>query len=312
MRSLAALSLALLLQAAHAAETPKDCPPTAQAPTAEQMQQARAAAKDRGALWRLSKDGRSSYLYGTVHVGRMAWAFPGPQLQKALKSTEVVAVEIDLSSPTLGQEMQAAQQRAAALVLTPAEQQRLDAQADAACLPRGALAGFHPVMQAITYVSLAGRRDGLDPAFAQEGMLLGTAKALQRSVVSLESVASQMALLLPQDAQQARWLLRNNLDALESAESRGSLLRLSSAWERGDLAALSDPAKLCACTPSAEELDFYRRLNDERNPHLAQRITEEHGKGRPVLAAVGLLHMTGAQALPKLLAGQGFKVERLH
>lgn len=314
LSALPALCLALLLGAAplRAAEPPKDCPPTAQPPTAEQMQQAKAAAKDRGALWRLSKDGRSSYLYGTVHVGKLEWIVPGPQLQKAILGSEVVAVEIDLGSPTLAQEMQQAQQSAAPLALSPAEQARLDAQADAACLPRAALAGFHPVMQAITYVSLAGRRDGLDPAFAQEGMLLGTAQALKRSVVALESVASQMALLLPKDAQRARWLLRSNLDALERSESRESLRRLAAAWERGDLAALSDPAKLCACQPTPEELDFYRRLNDERNPLLARRIADEHAKGRPLLAAVGLLHMTGPQALPRLLAAQGFKVERLH
>ena len=54
-----------------------------------------------------------------------------------------------------------------------------------------------------------------------------------------------------------------------------------------------------------------RRLNDERNPALADGIEAQHRRGRRVLAAVGALHMTGPQALPVLLAQRGFKVERV-
>ena len=54
-----------------------------------------------------------------------------------------------------------------------------------------------------------------------------------------------------------------------------------------------------------------RRLNDDRNPALAQRIDALHGQGRRVFAAVGALHMTGAQALPRLMAERGYRVERI-
>lgn len=303
------VSFAFLLPAAQASQA--SCPPVAQAPTPEQLQAAQAAAKDRGALWRLRKDGRVSYLYGTVHVGKLDWVFPGPQLQAALRATEVLAVEVNPMDPAFAAEVQAAQTQAAQLTLTSAEQARLDAEADAACLPRTALAALHPVMQAVTYVSLAGRRDGLDPAYAQELVLLGAAQATQRPVVALESVASQMAVLLPVDAAEARALLNQTLDSLQRHESRTSLRRVSLAWERGDLDAMDSPAKLCDCVPTAQELQFLRRLNDDRNPGLADRIAEEHGKGKAVFAAVGALHMTGAQALPGLLKARGFEVERV-
>lgn len=303
------VSFAFLLPAAQASQA--SCPPVAQAPTPEQLQAAQAAAKDRGALWRLRKDGRVSYLYGTVHVGKLDWVFPGPQLQAALRATEVLAVEVNPMDPAFAAEVQAAQTQAAQLTLTRAEQARLDAEADAACLPRTALAALHPVMQAVTYVSLAGRHDGLDPAYAQELVLLGAAQATQRPVVALESVASQMAVLLPVDAAEARALLNHTLDSLQRQESRTSLRRVSLAWERGDLDAMDSPAKLCDCVPTAQELQFLRRLNDDRNPGLADRIAEEHGKGKAVFAAVGALHMTGAQALPGLLKARGFEVERV-
>ena len=303
------ISLTLWLPAARADEA--GCPPVMQAPTAEQMQAAQAAAKDRGALWRLRKDGRVSYLYGTVHIGKLEWAFPGPQLQAALRSTEVLAVEINPMEPTFMAEVQAAQAKAAKLELTSGEQARLDAEADAACLPRAALAALHPVMQAITYVSLAGRRDGMDPAYAQEIVLLGAAQALKLPVVALESVASQMEVLLPADSTEARDLMNQMLDSLKRQESRTSLRRMGQAWERGDIDALESPAKLCDCVPTAQEMQMLRRLNDGRNPNLADRIAQEHAKGKAVLAAVGALHMTGAQPLPRLLRERGFDVERV-
>lgn len=306
-------SIALLLSAALLAPLAwaKECPPTPQPPTPELMQQLHAQAKDRGALWKLTKEGRSSYLYGTVHIGRMEWAVPGPRLQEALRATEVLAVELDLTAPSFPGEFQQAQAQATPLTLSAEEQGRLDAQADAACLPRGALAGLHPLMQAVTYVSLSGRHDGLDPAFAQESMLLGVAQALKRPVVALESVAQQMAVLLPKDAAQARRFFLHTLTDLEKAGSLAVMRRLAQAWEQGDLAAIASPQLLCQCEPEAWELEFNRRLNDDRNPNLAERIAAEHAKGKPVLAAVGLLHMTGPKALPTLLAERGFQVERV-
>lgn len=307
---LSSLVLLFLLQPrAHGSEA--GCPPVPQMPTAEQIQQAQAAAQDRGALWKLSKDGRVSYLYGTVHVGKFAWAAPGPQLKAAVAATEVLAVEINVTDPGFMAEFQATQAKAAKLVLSPDEQARLDAQADAACVPRAALTALHPVMQAITYVSLAGRRDGLDPAFAQEAVLLGAAQALKRPVVALETVADQMAVLLPVDAAEARAVLNEALESLQGKEARTTIQRVAQAWERGDLEAIDSPAKLCDCTPSELNVQMLRRMNDDRNPGLADHIAQEHAKGKPVLAAVGLLHMTGPQALPLLLQARGFEVERV-
>jgi uncharacterized protein YbaP (TraB family) len=69
--------------------------------------------------------------------------------------------------------------------------------------------------------------------------------------------------------------------------------------------------EVCQCEPTALQREGYLRLNDGRNPGLARRIAEEHTKGVPVLAAVGILHMTGDKALPKLLAEMGFEVTRI-
>lgn len=302
-----ALSIAWL-SGAHART---DCPPVPQPPTQEQLAEGFRTAKDRGAMWTLTKDGRTSYLYGTLHVGRMAWAFPGPKLLQALRDTQVLALELDPTDPNLQAEMQAVSAQAGKVTLSPADQSRLDAQADAACVPREALRPMHPVMQLVTYGILSARRDGLDPGFGQEFTLLGFARAQQRAIVSMESMTSQMTVLLPRDAASARASFERLLGDLEIGKARTQIVRISEAWASGDMNLLGSLEALCACQPTQEEREFSRLINDDRNPHLARRIAEEHGKGRPVLAAVGILHMTGPKALTTLLAQQGFEVRRV-
>jgi uncharacterized protein YbaP (TraB family) len=287
------------------------CPPVAQAPTQAQLVEGMQNAKDRGALWRITKDGRASYLFGTVHMGEMAWAFPGPKLLQALRETQVLAVEVDITDPSTQADMAAAMQRAGKVELSARDQARLDALADTACIPRGALASLHPIMQGITHVVLAGRSIGLDSAWGQEPTLIGFARAQQRPVVSLESIGSQMAVLLPADPAKARKSFDRLLDDLEKGSSAAELGRMGRAWEQGDLDVIGSLEKLCACAPTDDQRQAMRALNDERNPGLADRIAQEHAKGKPLLAAVGVLHMTGSEALPPLLIARGFAVERI-
>jgi uncharacterized protein YbaP (TraB family) len=312
-RSLSRLGAVLALSIAwlSGAHARTDCPPVPQPPTQEQLAEGFRTAKDRGAMWTLTKDGRTSYLYGTLHVGRMAWAFPGPKLLQALRDTQVLALELDPTDPNLQAEMQAVSAQAGKVTLSPADQSRLDAQADAACVPREALRPMHPVMQLVTYGILSARRDGLDPGFGQEFTLLGFARAQQRAIVSMESMTSQMTVLLPRDAASARASFERLLGDLETGKARTQIVRISEAWASGDMNLLGSLEALCACQPTQEEREFSRLINDDRNPHLARRIAEEHGKGRPVLAAVGILHMTGPKALTTLLAQQGFEVRRV-
>jgi uncharacterized protein YbaP (TraB family) len=166
-------------------------------------------------------------------------------------------------------------------------------------------------MQAITYSSLIGRRDGLHADFAQEFALIGIARSASRPVIGLESIGLQMDVLIPDDPVEARAAFEDALKELEAPDARSKLLHTAKVWERGDLEAMDTVEEACQCEPTPRQREFYRALNDGRNPGIAQRIAEEHAKGVPILAAVGFLHMTGDQALPKLLAEMGFEVTRV-
>lgn len=305
---LALLPLLLNVAAQHvaaAAATPTQCPPQVQAAAASSAEPDR----DRGMLWRLRRDGHDSYLFGSLHIGRPAWAQLGPALRQALQDTEVLALELDLSDPAT----QAALARTPRLAkpLTAALQARLAAQMRAACVPAQVLEGLHPLLQLSHLTVLTGRWDGFDAAFGQEMQLLAFAHQQGRQVVALERVEDQLQALIPNDATAVQRSIEDGLTQLEQGSVRGPMLRLALAWARGDLSDLQNYEQWCDCVHSDADRRWLRRLNDERNPPLAQRIAALHGRGTRVLAAVGALHMSGPQALPLLLAQDGFEVTRI-
>jgi uncharacterized protein YbaP (TraB family) len=167
------------------------------------------------------------------------------------------------------------------------------------------------MLQLLTLTLLQARQQDLDAAFSQELMLATAARAAGLRIVALESVEQQIAALLPQDPLQMQRLLDESLGQLERGRASPVLRRLAEAWAAGDLDTLERHAEWCECADTEAQRAWLRRLNDERNAHLAQGIDALHMRGQQVFAAVGALHMTGAQALPGLLRQQGYKVQRV-
>ncbi len=281
-------------------------------PTPEQLQQAQRQARDRGLMWRITRDGRSSYLYGSMHVGKVDWIAPGPKLREALAASDMIALEVDVTDPMVQrQAARASQQPAPAL---PAElRTRMDAQRDAMCLQDSLFDRLHPVMQLMTLTVVSARFEGLDAMFGSEMALAGLGRSTGKRVVSLESVDRQYAALIPpgQDAAELEQVIRSGLEQFEGAATRTSLRRLSTAWDQGKLDDVENYAAWCGCVRNDADRRLMARLNDGRNPNLADGIAALHARGHTVFAAIGALHMTGAKALPALLTQRGFTVERI-
>lgn len=267
-----------------------------------------APAKDRGFLWRATKDGRSLYLYGTLHVGKPVWRKLGPLTAAALKASDVLALEVDPNDPAL---IQAMADTRPPQPLPDELQQRLTRAFERACLATEALATLHPVLQATTLTVMEARWLGMDSTYAMEQVLSAQIRQQGRKVLALESAVTQIQALVPDDEAEARVLLDQSLQQLEDQSARRVLEKLGAAWEAGDLDALEDYERWCECGANEADKAFLRKLTDERNPPMADGIESQHRQGKRVFAAVGALHMTGPQSLPRLLQERGFRVERI-
>jgi uncharacterized protein YbaP (TraB family) len=239
---------------------------------------------------------------------------PGPRLRSALAATDTIALEIDPTDPQMASRMGGTRGKVPAPSIPAALAERLSQRIDAACLPahtRPAIEGMHPVLQAITLSVLEARWEGLEVSYGQEFALAGYGRAAQREIVSLETPESQLSALIPAGRDETQQTLASMLDQLDKGATRRSVARLARAWARGDLREIEQYERWCECVLDDVDRRMLVRLLDERNPILAERIDALHRKGRKVLAAVGMLHMVGAQGLPALLRGRGFAVERV-
>jgi len=310
-RSLAALLCTLLHSLCGAQPPSAGCPPEAAAPTPEQVQAGVKSARNHGFLWRIRKDGHESWLYGTLHVARFEWMFPGPAVASALKASDTVALELDVLDPDIQQRMAQGMVAPSGTTLPEALKRRLQRQAEAECVAPQTLGALNPEMQIAMLESLAGRRDGLDPSYGIDVVLAGWAHSAGKPVVSLETPELQFAMLAMPTPAETLEFIDSALIEMETGRAAPSLTRVAQVWADGDLDKLSRYESWCDCIKTRADRTALTRLLDERNPGLADSIAALHAKGQRVFAAVGSLHMIGQLGLPALMAQRGFRVEAI-
>jgi uncharacterized protein YbaP (TraB family) len=149
------------------------CPSAAEQPTPEMMQTAKLNARDHGFLWRISKDGRTSFLYGTMHVGKFDWVFPGASVMQALRATDTVALELDMLDAGIQNRLVMGMATLHSSALPESLAKHMRQQAESACVPYEAIAKLSPEMQIDMLTVMVARREGLDASYATDAVLAG-------------------------------------------------------------------------------------------------------------------------------------------
>ena len=290
---------------------PNDCPPIPQQLAAAEIQAGMRNARDHGFLWRIRKGDHSSYLYGTVHVARLANMFPGPSVVQALRDSDTVALELDMLDADIQSRLRAGMAQGDRVALPDALAARLAVRIAYECLPANALANLRPELQVTALSALSGRREGIDPAYGIDNFLAGFARGSSKRVVSLETPEMQLSLLKMPTMQATMEMVEAAVTELESGRTLQTLQRIFKVWLSGDDFDLARYDKWCECTPPESERLLMKRMLDDRNPGLADGINALHEAGQRVFAAVGSLHMIGPLGLPALMAQRGYAVERI-
>jgi uncharacterized protein len=303
--------LAPLRGQAQPSTAPTNCPPAATPLDAERFQAGLRDARDHGFLWRIGKDGRTSYLYGTIHAAQQAWMFPGPRTTAALEASQVLALELDLLDPDIRERLVKAATARPDELLPAALAARIERRMAAECVDAALWRGFVPEFQVASLAAMASRRQGLDPSYAIDLVLALMARDLGKATASLETPETQIAALRMPSRAATIEFVTSGLDELDGGRSGALIAHMASAWTDGDLAELEGYERWCDCLNTAAERASLKRLLDDRNPLLASAIDAIHGGGRPVFAAVGSLHMIGPRGLPALLRQRGYSVEQV-
>lgn len=288
------------------------CAETLRQKTTQELDAMRKVAKDRGFLWRISKSGRSSYLYGTTHINRSEWTYPGPLTIKALHASDRIALELDFSSDELMRRGNAGVAVNYSSELPENYVARIKKIALDTCFPLDKLASLHPVWQHHFLMMEMFKQSGLYAGYGADLVLIEYATAAKKPVESLETPEASGAGLPPEPNRQAFLAaIHKGLKRIEDGTSLAITQKMTVAWAESDSAALSSYISWCKCARNAKEIAAYQRLIDDRNPGMAANLDKLHASGQRVFAGAGALHMFGPKALPSLMAERGYKVERV-
>ncbi len=304
-RTRAILLSALLFstQGAMAQAVAQDCPPQVKVSPEEMKRLAHSAQPDRGPLWEISKDGHLSYLYGTIHLARLEWDFPGPTILKALRSARTVVVEMDITRPGMAATMLAPMPQQAADVSSPLYQSllaRTDQQLRKACADPENFKGASLASKMASLTLLSARRRGLYADFAIDAALIGFARYTRKDIIELEQPSDQRRVI----SQTQLASLERNLDDVESGKTEDDLSALALAWERGDMGGI---AALCKQLQCQGEQQYY----EERNKVFAAGIAKAMAGPGPTFIGVGFLHMLGPDSVIDQLRAMGFEVRQV-
>ena len=256
-------------------------------------------------FWAVEKDGKTTYVLGTMHLGVDAEARLPAVVWKRLDDAKTFAMETDLSDPDLAKDMA---ERHDGGTLHKDLGDTYWAKLETALTPpvAGRLDHMKPMIPA-TLLSLR----GLPETPAMDGVLAAHAANEHKAIVFLEPAAKQGAIL-------EKWMnaraLKDMLDEVDTAEQRSK--DMLAAYIEGDdqkIESLSDAERADFLKHGHPAKEYEEQMDDllyNRNASWIEPIEKLHGSGGGFIA-VGAMHLIGKRSVLDLLEHKGYKVSRI-
>lgn len=259
------------------------------------------------ALWKVSDEDTTIYLFGTVHALPQDVTWFDGRIERAFDGSQELVTEIDLD-----QAAASSQALAAAGMLPPgqnlrelmSEENRVQFEEALVSLglPVEALDRFEPWFAAMTLTLLPLVKDGYQTDSGVE-LALGK-KAAGKERGALETIQQQIDLFdgLPMDAQLT--FLDQTVEAVPNASK--SLDAMVAEWVKGDAQQLAKLLNSELTDPA-----LYARLLTQRNANWAGWIENRLAEPGTVFVAVGAGHLAGKGSVQDQLRRHGLKAKRV-
>ncbi|WP_271077798.1 TraB/GumN family protein [Aurantiacibacter sp. MUD61] len=275
------------------------------------------------AMWTVSDEDTTIYLFGTVHILPEGTEFMNPTITAALESSDQFVSEIDTSvipdydpasgTPPPPELVEIAQMQAQMAQLTTGgtlrdlmnEEQRTayETTMQELGLPVAALDGFEPWFAAMTLMQVAFQQAGLDPSNGVERRLDHLIEGKDRA--AFETVEQQMTFFdtLPLQSQ-----LAFLTDGMEDMDAMNEMFEdMVGEWIEGDPIGLATMIN----EPMGEDPHLYYNLLTQRNYAWAEWIDERMDQPGTVFIAVGAGHLAGEYSVQDFLEQRGIAAERV-
>ncbi len=267
-----------------------------------------AGAEPGPALWQLSDEDTTIYLFGTVHVLPEGTDWSAPRIDHAFAEADELVFEIDVAAdPAAMQQMVAAKaalDRPGTLrdLMQPDDRAQFEAALGSFGMAPTAFDRVEPWMAAITLSLMPLMSAGYSAGSGVELAL--NARAGDKARGALETVEEQIGLFdsMPLDAQLT--FLDETVEAIP--EVTATVDEMVARWLEGDAASLA-----ALLNEELDDPELYRRLLSDRNANWAEWIDTRMASPGSVFIAVGAGHLAGPDSVQEQLAARGFTVTRI-
>lgn len=266
------------------------------------------------ALWKLEYKGKTSYLFGSIHMGD-AGMYPLPEaVTKAFEGSDTLAVEIDLSNVNQMEMAQKIQQIAIdpenplETVLKEDTLSEYKEYCEVTKSPCGMFSTFEPWFAAMTLEALNMQQSGYSEQYGIDMYFLKQARDT-KAIAELETINFQLDMLdgMPLNIQDA---FLYSVVTKEGDETD----KLVDAWKTGNVEAYVENSFEDAKESGINEEDysyFMDTLLYKRNKGMADELAKLIEQGKSVFAVVGAAHYGGDKSVNHYLEEKGFSIERV-
>ncbi len=254
-------------------------------------------------LWSIEKDGKTSYAFGTMHVGLDAERLPKIVWDK-LMGAPAFAMETNATDGSL---INLGERKSGSLrqELGPVYWEKLGKLIEPQML--NAVDKKKPVIAAVMLSMRGLPMTGL----GMDTTLMARAQTAGKPVIYLEPASKQAQLL-------ERWMdikaLKLMIDTAD--KSMDMTKQLVAAYTAGDdvkMVSLNDSQKSESLAHGYTEAEYDQQSADmlwDRNASWIAAIEAMHAKGGGFVA-VGALHLVGKKSVLEMLQGKGYKITRV-
>lgn len=271
-----------------------------------------AAAKAKSLLWKAHSKANTVYLLGSIHLLKEENYPLSVAMEQAFAEAQVLVLEINpdsLALPSMQQFVLSKGMFGEGKTLQGSLSQEtyalMQKHAEAMGVNLALLQGFEPWLVGLTLTSVKLQQMGLSAEHGVDQYFFKKAKAANKPVLNLESVAFQISRFDNMPLKQQDAFLLESLQEWALIESE--LNAIVRAWSTGEADSLA--AKLFEGLQSHPEV--YAALITERNRNWLVQIEKFLLADKIHLLVVGAGHLVGEEGLIKALLQKGYFVEQL-
>ncbi len=265
-------------------------------------------------LWQIQSNTNTSYILGSIHFLKKDMYPLNKKIENAFEESSVLVVEANLSIDKIAEAILLIMQRGmyagdkilknniSKKTYTLAEKKLKEYGMDISNFQK-----FKPWFLAMTITSFELMKLGLDPNFGIDKYFLD--KALKKKeILELEGAEFQVNLLDSFSAEQQDKFLFYTLK--ETSKPGKDIENIVNAWSEGN--AFEMEKILYESIQNLPELkDFYRKLIDDRNEKMVEKIESFLKTKKKFFIVVGAGHLIGKNGIIQLLRNRGVNLTQL-